>query len=132
LTELGDQQIISPGKKMCVRSKPIYFCKDTAQEASLLEIPFTHRVVVPDAVLERGIGNESIILNLDTERYFGLDEMGRTIWQTLETSSTIQEAFERLLTTHEVDESTLRADMIEFIGALAEQGLVELHAPDAG
>lgn len=95
-----------------------------------MDVPFTSRVVVPDDVLERGIGNESILLNLNNENYYGLDEVGRHFWETLEASASIQEAYDKLLSEFDVDESTLRADLTEFVGTLAEQGLIELHAPE--
>lgn len=95
-----------------------------------MDISFTFRVVVPDDVLVRDIQNESILLNLNNENYYGLDESGRHFWKTLEASATIQEAYNKLLAEYDVDEDTLRADLIEFIDVLAEQGLIELHAPE--
>ena len=95
-----------------------------------MDISFDSRVVVPDDVLERGIGNESILLNLNNENYYGLDEAGRHFWETLEASASIQEAFDKLLAEYDVEEGTLRTDLIEFIGALVEQGLIELRAPE--
>ena len=95
-----------------------------------MDISFTNRAVVPDDVLERGIGNESILLNLNNENYYGLDEMGRHFWVTLEASASIQDAYDKLLIEYDVDEDTLRADLIEFVGALVEQGLIELRAPE--
>ena len=95
-----------------------------------MDVSFTNRVVMPDDVLERGIGNESILLNLNNENYYGLDEMGRHFWVTLEASASIQDAYDKLLAKYDVDEGTLRTDLIEFIGVLAEQGLIELRAPE--
>ena len=101
------------------------------QERSPWRSHSTSRVVVPDEVLERGIENESIILNLNSENYYGLDEMGRHIWLNARNHPrSIQEAFDRLLAEYDVDEQTLRADLIEFVSVLVEHGLIELHAPD--
>ena len=95
-----------------------------------LVVSFTSRVIVSDDVLVRGIQSESILLNLTNERYYGLDEVGTHMWDVLESSSSVQEAFDRLLAEYDVDESTLRTDLTEFVSLLLEQGLIELHVSD--
>jgi len=42
----------------------------------LLMVAFADRVAVPSHVLVRFLDGESVFLNLETERYFGLDETG--------------------------------------------------------
>lgn len=37
------------------------------------------RVVVPSHVLVRFLNKESVLLNIETERYFGLDETGTRV-----------------------------------------------------
>jgi hypothetical protein len=36
------------------------------------------------------IGGEAVILNLKTERYIGLDDMGTRIWKFLEASGSVE------------------------------------------
>jgi hypothetical protein len=45
-------------------------------ECAAMTISFSDRVNVPDDVLISRLQEESVILNLDSERYFGLDEIG--------------------------------------------------------
>jgi len=41
-----------------------------------MSLVFTARLAVPSHVLVRQVENESVLLNLTSERYFGLDELG--------------------------------------------------------
>ncbi len=89
---------------------------------------FQKRVLVPSDVLVSTVGGESVILNLISERYFGLDEIGTRMWALLTTSDSIQAAYEILLDEYDVDEQLLRQDLMDLIGRLTEQGLVEINA----
>jgi len=81
---------------------------------------------VPKHVLVRIFENESVLLNLDSECYHGLDNMGTRMWQALTHSQTVQEAYEMLLSEFEVDAATLRKDLNDFIDTLVQRGLVEI------
>jgi len=89
-------------------------------------IAFSQQVIVPADVLVRQIAGESVLLNLQTETYFGLDEVGTDMWNALTTTETIEAAFTRLLETYDVDEAVLRADLSALIEELVDCGLVEL------
>ena len=91
-----------------------------------MEIPFTASVEIPEGVLHRELSGETVILNLNNEHYFGLDEVGTKIWQELSSSSSIQQAFDKLLAEYDVDSSTLEKDFIELLDKLIEQGLIGL------
>lgn len=67
------------------------------------------------------------MLNLKSEKYFGLDEMGTRMWVAITSSGSIQEAYETLLAQYDVEAERLRHDLSDLIGKLAEQGLIEVH-----
>jgi len=81
--------------------------------------------VAPD-VLIREVAGESVIFNLSSERYFGLDEVGTRIWVALTASESIQAAYEVLLTEYDVDPDRLRQDLQDLIRQLIERGLVQV------
>jgi hypothetical protein len=89
-----------------------------------INIPFTARVSVPEGVLVRNLEGESVVLNLKTEKYFGLDEVGTRMWTLLTDASSIQSAFESLVAEYDVEPAQLRADMEKLIGELVEHGLL--------
>ncbi|CAN5665004.1 hypothetical protein BH18ACI4_BH18ACI4_06770 [soil metagenome] len=91
-----------------------------------MNISFAHQVSIPADVLISNLQNESVILNLNTGRYFGLDEIGTRFFSLLKTSSTIQDAYEALLEEYEVEPDVLRHDLSELLQELSDQGLVSL------
>ena len=93
-----------------------------------MQISFSARVQVPEGVLISNLQDESVILNLDSERYFGLDNVGTRILTVLTNSDSIQTAYESLLAEYEVDDAVLRADLVALIESLLQQGLVQVSA----
>ncbi len=89
-----------------------------------MEIDFSHKVSVPDSVLFRNLDGEAVLLNLDSEEYFGLDSVGTDIWQAVTGDANIEEAFDALQAEYDVDAGQLRADMSEFIQELLNAGLI--------
>ena len=63
----------------------------------LMSISFAERLVLPEDVLISNVEGESVLLNLNSERYFGLDEVGTRMLSVLTTSNSIQTAYEALL-----------------------------------
>ena len=91
-----------------------------------MSLSFAQRVLVPDNVMFRELEGESVILNLDAESYFGLDEVGTRMWQAVTEADSIQAAFDTLAEEYEVDPDTLRDDLGELLGTLLDRGLVEV------
>ncbi len=87
-------------------------------------ISFDQCVQTPEDVLFRELDGEAVLLNLDDESYYGLDEVGTRMWIVLEASKTISEAYNKLLSEFEVDAERLKVDMIELIQELNDHGLI--------
>jgi coenzyme PQQ synthesis protein D (PqqD) len=85
-------------------------------------------VIVPDSVMIRDVAGESVILNLDTEAYFGLDEIGTRMWHVLTTSKSIQAAITTLLDEYEVNAATLERDVRYLLTELAGEGLINFDS----
>ena len=84
------------------------------------------RVSVPADVLINEIAGESVLLNLDGGRYFGLDDVGTDMWKALTGSSSIAAALALLSAQYDADRSVLKADLESLVGLLAEHGLLKL------
>ena len=73
-------------------------------------------VRVPDGVfIEELSDGDSVLLNMENELYFGLDEMGTRLWAALTTSPTIDHAIQFLLAEYDVAEDQLRSDLEQFL-----------------
>ena len=92
---------------------------------------FSARVRVAPDVMFRLVGDEGVLVNLNTERYLGLNAVGTRMWTALGAASSIEAAYAALLEEYEVEPARLRADLDEFIGRLLSQQLIETDAGDA-
>jgi hypothetical protein len=88
--------------------------------------PFSQRVSVPDNVMFRELEGESVILDLDSESYFGLDQVGTRMWVAVTEAACIQDALATLQAEYEVEADTLRADLDELLTTLIDRGLLEV------
>ena len=89
-------------------------------------ISFAKKVVVPDTVLFRELDGESVLLNLATESYLGLDRVGTRMWTLFSTQPSTQAAYDILLTEYEVEPAVLRRDVEVLLNQMIEHGLIEL------
>ena len=89
-------------------------------------INFAMRVSVPEDVLIRELDGESVILNLKSERYFGLDEVGTRMWEVLSTSGTIADAYQTLLSEYDVVPEQLQIDLDNLLEQLIQNGLINV------
>jgi hypothetical protein len=93
---------------------------------------FNDRVKLPDDVLISGLQAESVLLNLDSERYYGLNDVGTQMLRLLTASDSIGAAYNILLDEYNVEAEVLRRDLISTIEELTKYGLVEIvSAPPA-
>jgi Coenzyme PQQ synthesis protein D (PqqD) len=90
-----------------------------------MAVSFTERVTVAPDVLFRLVGEEGVLVNLNTEVYLGLNPVGTRMWNALSGASSIQSAYEELLREYEVEPAQLRADLEEFIDQLRSQKLIQ-------
>jgi hypothetical protein len=90
------------------------------------------RPLTPSAeVLHQELEGETVLLDLNSERYFGLDESGTRIWTLLIELKRPEAVVERMLQEFEVDEDTLRADLAELLTRLLDGGLIDAaHAAE--
>jgi len=82
------------------------------------------RVFATSRVLCLDLGDESILLDLETETYFGLNAAGSRLWKLLTTAPTIRDAFATMLDEYDVAPDELERDMTALIADLIDRGLL--------
>lgn len=88
---------------------------------------FPEGVAVPESVLFRELEGESVLLHLDDEQYYGLDDVGTRMWLALTRNATVGDAYEELLGEYDVDAERLRRDLLALLDRLEEHGLVKVR-----
>ena len=91
---------------------------------------FSDRVVVPQHVLVRHLDGESVLLNLETEKYFGLDATGTRMWELATHSPSLQMAHAQLTHEFDVEPGVLRNHLVELLGQLVDNGLLQVIPAD--
>ena len=80
---------------------------------------------IPDGVATRKIGNETILLNLETGTYFGLDAVGSRFLELLERNGEIAAAHRAMLEEFDVAPEVLEADLLRLSEEMRAKGLLE-------
>ena len=88
------------------------------------------RIEIPSDVLFQELEGEAVLLNLGSERYYGLDDIGTRMWQLLAENGDVNAAFEQLLTEYAVEPDVLRQDMAHWIAKLADAGVLKVQGAD--
>ncbi len=86
----------------------------------------TDRVAIPPQVMARQVGEETVILDLNSGTYFGLDPVGARVWALLSEGRAVGEVCETLLDEYEVEPARLEQDVSNLLEALGGEGLVAL------
>ena len=82
------------------------------------------RLSIPPQVMSRSVGDETVLLDLESGIYFGLDGVGKRIWESIVHGHTLGETAAMVVSEYEVDEATAQADVIKFASDLVERGLL--------
>jgi len=90
----------------------------------MVELTLGDRVVVPDSVIARELDGETVVLNLETGVYFGLDSVATDIWNALQGGAKIEDALRAVLERYDVQPATLEHDLLRFVNQLASKGLL--------
>ncbi len=81
--------------------------------------------VSPD-VISQEVSGETVLLDLESENYFGLDEVGTRIWQLIQEKGRLRDVYDTLLAEYEVSEEQLRSDLENLVSEIEKLGLVSL------
>jgi len=87
---------------------------------------FKDTVKIPPDVMARQVGDETVILDLASGNYFGLDPVGARIWQLIGEGKPLEAVCETLLDEYEVSAEQAREDLARLVGQLQAQGLVSI------
>jgi len=78
-------------------------------------------------VISQEVSGETVLLDLDSENYFGLDEVGTRIWQLIGENGDLQMIHDTLLNEYDVSEQRLQQDMENLIKEISGLGLITLE-----
>src|SRR5438034_11249446 len=90
------------------------------------------RVRVSPSTLSRELQGETVLLQMDTGEYFGLDEIGTRIWQLISEKGDLDEVESAMLEEFEASREVLVTDLQRVVDELAARHLIEIEPGTAG
>ena len=88
-----------------------------------MAIALDSTVAASDDAVVREMDGESVLLNLETGMYFGLDEVGTRVWRLAADDGSLRAIRERLLEEYDADAATIERDLLALAVALVSKGL---------
>jgi PqqD family protein of HPr-rel-A system len=82
-------------------------------------------VVVKPGLTAADLGGEAVVLDPQSGRYYGLNELGARIFEIARKPRTVEQIVHALLQEYEVEMDTLRADLLAFLHEMEQRHLIE-------
>lgn len=94
-----------------------------------MENPTNHNlpraVTIGDAVLYQELEDEVVLLNMENQEYYGLNDIGAQMWKCLMDMGNLVTAGDRLSGKYEVEQAVIRADLEGLVRDLLSAGLLK-------
>jgi len=84
------------------------------------------KITIPAPVMARQVGEETVILDLTSGTYFGLDPVGARIWQLMVEGKTLAEVCEAMLAEYEVTAEKIELDVLALTQELSAKQLISV------
>ena len=84
------------------------------------------KITIPAQVMARQVGQETVILDLASGTYFGLDPVGARIWQLMVEGKTLAEVCEAMLAEYEVTAEKIELDVLALTQELSAKQLISV------
>lgn len=86
--------------------------------------PITWRPQRAPNVVARTLAGEAVLLNLSTEEYFSLNEVGSRIWDLMDGQRTVADITDSITTEYDAERADVLEDVLVLLDELAEAGLI--------
>lgn len=88
------------------------------------------KMTIPEHVVYRAFVKETVVLNLQSGKYHGLNPTGGRMLEAMEHAPTVAAAAERLAGEYGVPRQEIEGDLCDFCRELAERCLIVLADPE--
>jgi hypothetical protein len=86
------------------------------------------KIVAADEQVFSELDNEVVILKLDNGTYYGLSDVGVSIWNLIQEPRTVEEIANNLLEEYEVEPEQCRRELEALLQDLAANHLIEISS----
>ena len=79
---------------------------------------------IAENVLFQAVADEAVLLNLNDNLFYGLDDIATRMWRLLLEHGQAEAVIQQMLQEYEVDEATLRSDLSALVQEMERRGLL--------
>lgn len=88
--------------------------------------------ITPDTIISRRkeglliseLGNEMVMMDIESGNYIGLNETGKVIWEMIEQPLTVDELVRQLVGRYDTSYDECSRDTIEYLNKMREQKIL--------
>ena len=84
-------------------------------------------VVVAPGLTAATLGDEAVLLDANSGRYYGLNELGSRIFELIRVPSAVTDIKSTLLEEYKVEEEKLESDLLAFLRDMEQRKLIEMR-----
>jgi len=84
------------------------------------------RIKRTTSAMETLVGNEVVLMVLESGNVYGLGDTGSAVWRLLTDSTTVQPVVSALVAEYDAPEEVIEHDVLELLEEMLERGLVTL------
>ena len=88
-------------------------------------ISLSSEIKVNEDIVSRNLQGEIVLLNLKTNLYCGLDEMGTKIWRFINEQKSLNNILNELVQEYDISESQCAEDLLNFVNLLREKDFIQ-------
>lgn len=92
-----------------------------------MEINLDACISIPGTIYTQEVGQETILLDTQGGRYFGLDPVGTRMWRLIREHGMLRQVYEILLTEYDVAPERLANDLLVLTEKMVEKGLARMR-----
>ena len=81
-------------------------------------------VRIPQAVIARQVGDETVMLDLANGTYYSLDPVGARMWQLLVEGKTLAAVCDTMVDEYDVSRVDIERDLLVLVENLVKHGLI--------
>ena len=78
-------------------------------------------------IITQNLEEDTVMANIDSGRYFGVDSTAKFIWEQLATAITVENICKKVLEEYDIDTETCEREVLLFVQKLADENLLEFE-----
>jgi hypothetical protein len=88
-------------------------------------------VRVSDSQVSALLGDEVVILELNTGQYYGLEGIGPAVWKLVQSPVAVRDVRDEILRLYDVEAEVCERDLLALLADMAERRILDVIVPRA-